>query len=1040
MKKHLKYIDDTSDKFWQIEVLGNSHTVTYGRNGTSGTSQTKTFADNAECLKAAEKLLNEKIKKGYSENGEVIVSQSIKTETVKAPKAPKPVKLPGKDSKEILAEYDALVKSGNSKALLPFFEAYAKGNLEALKKQVKKNKRYWMTYVNLTNEPEFKQKESNWGIRGNKAKEKIILLSVLALFNKTDLGAWEEGFRFLGNAREPEILEVLHWAKPVWIAEYLLERTKKQNWQWFDYRTLRFLESEGLITYHPELFALSISSFNEWNIDMKTRAYVDYLVNDTMAWQRDIPELFNYETSLQDNYFRDNDEQAYNEFSTWELIYNCLLSEGKLSRGLLIEQSILIQTKEWSNPVKSFFRKRLTELNPQADELLPYQENLFACLHNAYAPIANLAIELIKKIYDQKAFSPDSFLDWLEPVMMGSDNKTAIRNILPVLEKMNKLYPELNKKITSLIADVYVVPDLTLQEKATKVLQKIAVAEDAELKDKLSGYTSLMQGNVIAGLSNFVASDTLITATTNLQEYHFAPVKEKVLLEEIELPENWNDIVFLFGKFITSQQPEDAEILLNSLITQKHLFPSDYSTQLQPYDKQLKNSYFESTYRLNVSLFLQGKIADCNSVFKPKENRYNKINTILLIKPILQQIDDRISKGLNVPLLSFPTHRPNWIAPKVLLERLINAQANNMQINLLDLSVAISRMPCEQFSEAIPLLDQLTGELKQLMAFCLGTTTEIVLKPVSVLNKLFAKIGASVNSDYNGVWAVAARTYYPEQTFPEFENTSLQGFPFTVAPFQPAISFKECWSEYLADYKTKEMKRLASWYELTFNAPKLKKAPDHLLYGLDMGVDRVNWQYVLNKEADLYFWHSLMPQNADPLAYNLLRGACRTASAGGKDLKAFLNLMNSSGFPFSAITMLVFACMFFQEKKDVRLMATEVMINLIDKQIIDLQLFAQKAAYLVSNKYGAFLRLADSLGSLKDVSALHNAALLQIMEEFFKHIDAQDKLPLNFKKMVEHYIDILVKTNQLPSPAAITFFDKWKDNTSIKGLVKQILK
>lgn len=39
MKKHLKYIDGNSDKFWQIEVLNNEFTVTYGKNGTSGTSQ-----------------------------------------------------------------------------------------------------------------------------------------------------------------------------------------------------------------------------------------------------------------------------------------------------------------------------------------------------------------------------------------------------------------------------------------------------------------------------------------------------------------------------------------------------------------------------------------------------------------------------------------------------------------------------------------------------------------------------------------------------------------------------------------------------------------------------------------------------------------------------------------------------------------------------------------------------------------------------------------------------------------------------------------
>ena len=68
MFKHLKYIDGNSDKFWEIETSGASHTVTYGRNGTDGQSKTKSFDSEEACLKDAEKLINEKTKKGYSED------------------------------------------------------------------------------------------------------------------------------------------------------------------------------------------------------------------------------------------------------------------------------------------------------------------------------------------------------------------------------------------------------------------------------------------------------------------------------------------------------------------------------------------------------------------------------------------------------------------------------------------------------------------------------------------------------------------------------------------------------------------------------------------------------------------------------------------------------------------------------------------------------------------------------------------------------------------------------------------------------------
>ncbi|MDL5244433.1 WGR domain-containing protein [Leptospira weilii] len=72
MKHYLTYKDDTSDKFWSIEVSGNSFTVVYGRIGAAGTSQTKAFGAEEACVKEARKILSEKLKKGYIEKNDII--------------------------------------------------------------------------------------------------------------------------------------------------------------------------------------------------------------------------------------------------------------------------------------------------------------------------------------------------------------------------------------------------------------------------------------------------------------------------------------------------------------------------------------------------------------------------------------------------------------------------------------------------------------------------------------------------------------------------------------------------------------------------------------------------------------------------------------------------------------------------------------------------------------------------------------------------------------------------------------------------------
>ena len=65
--RHFEFIGGSSRKFWDISTSGNSFTVRFGRIGTAGQSQTKTFADEVKAKHEAEKLIAEKLRKGYVE-------------------------------------------------------------------------------------------------------------------------------------------------------------------------------------------------------------------------------------------------------------------------------------------------------------------------------------------------------------------------------------------------------------------------------------------------------------------------------------------------------------------------------------------------------------------------------------------------------------------------------------------------------------------------------------------------------------------------------------------------------------------------------------------------------------------------------------------------------------------------------------------------------------------------------------------------------------------------------------------------------------
>lgn len=67
MKHTFVFREGKSQKFWNIDIKKTVFTVDYGRLGTAGQSLTKTFETEEKCQKEANKLISEKIKKGYKE-------------------------------------------------------------------------------------------------------------------------------------------------------------------------------------------------------------------------------------------------------------------------------------------------------------------------------------------------------------------------------------------------------------------------------------------------------------------------------------------------------------------------------------------------------------------------------------------------------------------------------------------------------------------------------------------------------------------------------------------------------------------------------------------------------------------------------------------------------------------------------------------------------------------------------------------------------------------------------------------------------------
>jgi uncharacterized protein (TIGR02996 family) len=73
-----EFRDGKSNKFWNIELQGTAFTVTFGRIGAAGQTQKKEFADAAKAQREHDKLVKEKLAKGYVETTPAATGGSLR--------------------------------------------------------------------------------------------------------------------------------------------------------------------------------------------------------------------------------------------------------------------------------------------------------------------------------------------------------------------------------------------------------------------------------------------------------------------------------------------------------------------------------------------------------------------------------------------------------------------------------------------------------------------------------------------------------------------------------------------------------------------------------------------------------------------------------------------------------------------------------------------------------------------------------------------------------------------------------------------------
>jgi cell wall assembly regulator SMI1/predicted DNA-binding WGR domain protein len=132
--RRFEFKSKKSNKFWQISRQGNAHTVSFGRIGAAGQQQTKTFSTPELAAHDEERLVHEKLAKGYREVTPGAAGKG-------ASGSPKPAKLakPGKATKVAAAfqRVEAALAATDPDALSSFLPPANSKTLAACERKLK---------------------------------------------------------------------------------------------------------------------------------------------------------------------------------------------------------------------------------------------------------------------------------------------------------------------------------------------------------------------------------------------------------------------------------------------------------------------------------------------------------------------------------------------------------------------------------------------------------------------------------------------------------------------------------------------------------------------------------------------------------------------------------------------------------------------------------------------------------------------------------------------------------------------------------------
>ena len=585
--------------------------------------------------------------------------------------------------------------------------------------------------------------------------------------------------------------------------------TKEYNglsfgFQWYFYK-------KGWIPFEEERFVRNLLEVDQMD-NRSVTADAQFLFQYPEAIEKVLLQLYRIEAKMLDLSKWESDDTLRKTNSCgsakvttyWDEVFELLVHYGYQIPRSFVGQLLESLLNQWKKPHLDWHCRLLKWLAPTQEELLAHQQTLFAVLGTGVGSVVKTVMEYIVSIANAPQFDFEGFRVQFPLAFTVEKQPKALLQGVEILAKEFKKHPPTEASYREQLAVLFTQPDVKLQEAVAELLTTYFNQEG--LPEVIAPYRDYLKGkaqNLLAILSPSESSapsdlsDSSASSENSQTAYAVRSACAARTLTPIPCPLTPENLLFLLGDCIREKSAATIDVFFDALVRLQDQIPADYAEQVKPYLKQLlAREWFVGTmpllYHFLDSWSSQSPtllVYDTDKEWKEiqklyKEHKYTQADK--LDKPRVMHIAanqaqqtfpylfNKIARTLQklkekdtLPFLSTPTHEPFYIEAEVLVDKLLQYEAQGKAPDLDDLIVACNRLLFWEVSAAAKeKAQQLKGDYAPAIQYYLGLTDKIQL-----------------NEALLPLWTQITRLKHPDEEFKIFENTQAKNILSVVKPF-----------------------------------------------------------------------------------------------------------------------------------------------------------------------------------------------------------------------------------------------------------------